>query len=103
MGTGGYDVDLAELDHLSRAFRAVGQDARGSVAWKFSVAVEPLAEDDPLRHAVEVYQRSLRGALDRLCSGVDDVASALVETAATYEQLEQTTGVALRAAGLPDE
>lgn len=102
MGTGGYDVDLAELDRLAQAFRAVSHDARGSIAWKFSVAVELLAEDDPLRHAVEVYQRSLRGALDRLCTGVDDVASALADTAATYEQLEEATGAALRAAGLLD-
>lgn len=103
MRTSGYSVDLVELDGLSRALRAVSRDAHDAVAWKFSVSLEMLSEDDPLRHAVAVYQQSLRGALDRLCARVDHMADSLDETATTYLEVDGATSHALRAAGLEGE
>lgn len=103
MRTSGYSVDLVELDGLARAFRAVSRDAQDAVAWKFSVSLELLPEGDPLRHAVAVYQQSLRGALDRLCAGVDRIADSLDETVTTYVEVEASTSRALRTTGSEGE
>ncbi|MEU7479173.1 hypothetical protein AB0A63_24515 [Lentzea sp. NPDC042327] len=84
----GFSVDLGELDAAGRQFRGLADDVRGHVAWKFGVDTERWPDDDPLRAAVDVYQRSLIAARDRLCARTDRVAALLQETADNYRRLD---------------
>ncbi|CCH27541.1 hypothetical protein ABZ816_08305 [Actinosynnema sp. NPDC047251] len=80
----GFRVDPAELALLAGRLDDVAAAGRDHVAWKFDVDTARLPADDPLRAAVEVYQRSLRGALDRLCRETGLTADRLRESTATY-------------------
>jgi len=87
--TGGFSVDLAELDELARRLLAVADGGRGHVVWRFGVDTGRLAESDPLREAVAVYQRSLYAALDRLCGGAERGAETLRAVAAEYRTTDE--------------
>ncbi|GAB2999596.1 hypothetical protein [Saccharothrix stipae] len=84
----GLSVDLDELDRLARGFTAVSDDGRGHVVWRFGIDVAQLAESDPLREAVTVYQRSLHAAMDRLCGGAERTAEVLRAITAEYRRTD---------------
>lgn len=85
----GFRVDPAELGVLAGKLDDVADAARDHVAWKFDVDTGRLPADDPLRAAVEVYQRSLRGALDRLCRETGLTSAALRDSTATYLDVDR--------------
>ncbi|MBB5958906.1 hypothetical protein FHS29_005515 [Saccharothrix tamanrassetensis] len=100
MTADGFSVDLAELDELARRLLAVADGGRGHVVWRFGIDATRLAESDPLREAVTVYQRSLYAALDRLCGGAERTAAALHAIAAEYRTTDEE--LAARFARLAD-
>ncbi len=85
----GFSVDLAELDELARRLLAVADGGRGHVVWRFGIDATRLAESNPLREAVAVYQRSLYAALDRLCGGAEQAAAVLRTIAAEYRTADE--------------
>lgn len=84
----GFSVDLDELEGLARGFLAVADDSRGQVVWRFGIDAGHLAESDPLREAVTVYQRSLHAAMERLCGGAERTGEALRAIAAQYRETD---------------
>ncbi|MFD4672005.1 hypothetical protein ACFWNN_19900 [Lentzea sp. NPDC058450] len=92
----GFSVDLGELDAVAGKFRGVAADVRDDNAWKFSVDTSRWPEDDPLRAAVEVYDRSLKAARDRLCARTDQMADRVRETAEAYRGAEDEIAAGLR-------
>lgn len=80
----GFSVDLAELAALAGRTRAAADDVRDDPVWLYDVDTQHWPADDPLRSAVERYQRSLRSAVQRLCAAADTVADGLTDTAEAY-------------------
>ncbi|GLW92257.1 hypothetical protein [Actinokineospora globicatena] len=58
-----FEVDLDEVERLTRAVAALADGVRGDVAWKYGVDADQWPVGDPLREAVGVYLREpARGA-----------------------------------------
>jgi hypothetical protein len=66
----------------------VADDAGGHVVWRFGIDTAQLADSDPLREAVAVYQRSLRAVMERLCGGAERTGEALHAVAARYREAD---------------
>ena len=92
----GFSVDVDEIEALARKYRELADDVSGHNCWKYDVDTGRWPADDPLRDAVEVYERGLRGAVDRLCGGSERIGALLLETAAHYRDMEKAAEGHLR-------
>ncbi|GLY53385.1 type VII secretion target [Lentzea sp. NBRC 102530] len=95
----GFSVDIAELQSVEGKYRDIAATVRGDNVWKFDIDTERWPDGDPLRSAVETYQRSLKAARDRLCARTDRMATLLRETADTYASVDEKLVERMRSLG----
>jgi hypothetical protein len=91
----GFSVDLAELAAVAGRARSLADDVRDDAVWTFAIDVANWPADDPVRAAVERYQRSLRAAVWRVCAKADATAEDLDATAAAYRRADDDVRAAL--------
>jgi len=82
-----FAVYLPELATLAREADALSEVIR--VAWQQDRFEDQKWPDtDPLRAAVIAYRSSLRGAMERLCGGADQLAAHLRAIADNYRDTD---------------